>query len=60
VSTAADVESSQQRMAEIRKQLEAYDPEHICGTDGAGLFFRFLTAPTLRRAADAGRAKAKP
>jgi len=41
-SAAADVESSQQRMAEIRTQLEAYDPEQIYNMDETGLYFRCL------------------
>jgi len=41
-SAAADVESSQQRMAEIRTQLEAYDPEQIYNMNETGLYFRFL------------------
>jgi len=55
-SAAADVESSRQRMAEIRTQLEDYDPEKIYNMDETGLYFRcipsraYILASSRRRA----------
>jgi len=41
-TAAADMDSSQQRMVEIRTQLEAYDAEKISNMDETGLYFRWL------------------
>jgi len=41
-SAEADVEPSPQRMADIRTQLEDYDPEKIHNMDETGLYFRCI------------------
>jgi len=64
-SAAADVESSKQRMAEIRGQLADYEPEQIYNMEETGLYFRCLanracvTAGRRRRARGIKAIKAK-
>jgi len=33
-----DLEEARERMADVRRRLEAFDPEHIYNMDESGLF----------------------